>query len=447
MGAQIDEDELCITLPQNLSDDSFVRFQMYTRYTQTLQIQENITWTVGNSTDLILYADRVVLLPRLRRLSVRSVDYSKDQFDWVTALFCESLREINVIPDLYFPPPLSVSTATLWLEAIAARCPNLRVLSFYPYREWNEVEDMLGSAWEAKFKLELQSRITIAKLVLLRHLSINMYLTGPETLTALARLPHLEHLEIDATHPTNSFLPPALSTSNPFPNLQCLGLYNINVENLRTVLLTEYLMRGLTSLSLIIDPHFEGGNYQDLSRWPWDELGRRLPQVTSLTIQLDSIHDEPPCGISETALGHLAKIALEQILFTKTHIIANAPCELLASTWPNITHLHWPDQLAEMTDLVYFASLPHLQHLTLDLNIRSVHNPTSSLEASRFESFRILECSKPDYAEGFEDDQVGGIADFLHLLWPNISLAWPEDATPLCHSRMNLLQDALGTPC
>ncbi|KAF8595156.1 hypothetical protein BDV93DRAFT_611557 [Ceratobasidium sp. AG-I] len=277
--------------------------------------------------------------------------------------------------------------------------------------------DIPLSVWEMKHDFYHETHSTMVKLTQLRRLSINMYLTGHETLTAIAGLPNLEHLAIGSTHQEDVFMSLPEPAEGLFPKLRYLALHHISYEDMITALSTEYLLRGLTSLDLVVDPK---PIFEDAAQWAWDAfhwgiLEENLRQATRLRICFDSVTDDASCvKISEYNMEQLEKIPLRYIFLRKARLddgdIEGHPFELLVRTWPNITHIHLPDQPANIEDLVYFLSLPHLCHLTLNLNIRPVGNPAPSLHASGPESFKILECSKASCGEEFEPAQVGEIA-------------------------------------
>lgn len=364
------------------------------------------------------YTEHTTLLPRLESLSVRSLTHSEDQFDWVAALFCDSLLEINVVPNLESPPPLSLSTAVLWLDTMSTRCPKLQVLSLYPYNEWCEWDEAIpDTVSDIKFAFLNKARVPMTQLTQLRRLSVNMYLTGPSTLTAIAGLPNLEHLEIGITYREDVFINLPTAAKGLFPKLKHLSMHHLNMQDMLETLEAEYILRGLTSLDLVVDPK---PFFEEVEHWEWDsttwrDLGQNLRQATRLKICFDAIKDDEACiTLSEADIGHLVKIPLEYVYVRKAEVhdeyTDETPCELLARTWPNITHLHWPDQPANMEDLIYFVALPRLCHLTLDLQIVSVSDEAASSPASGPECFQTLECSKADCGEEFEPDQVGQIA-------------------------------------
>ncbi|KAF8595154.1 hypothetical protein BDV93DRAFT_576276 [Ceratobasidium sp. AG-I] len=391
---------------------------MYTKFTKCLVIQGKPGCKIKHAASLISYAKHTALLPQLRHLSVRSLEYSEDQFDWVAALFCNSLLQINVIPNLDAPPPLSLSTATLWLDEMSTKCPNLHVLSLYPYSEWREWDDdMPGAVRQIKTNFHDEIHVPITKLTQLHRLSVNMYLTGKETFTAIARLPNLECLKIGITYREDTMILPPAPVEGFFPKLQHLSLHHLNLEDMITALSTEYLLRGLASLDLMVDPRpfFEEAAIWEWEWSTWGTLGQNLRQATWLKICFGDDDDIlSRITISQNDFEHLANIPLRHIFMRNAllnkYSMEEPSCALLARTWPNITHLHMLDQPAEMEDLIYFSSLPHLCHLTLDLTIRSVNDLTQSPQASGPEGFRILKCSKARCGEEFEPAQVGDIA-------------------------------------
>lgn len=391
---------------------------MYTKFTRYLDIRANPGCKIQKASVLVSYAKGFVLLRCLQRLSVRSLTYSEHQFDWVTALFYDSLLEISVIPNLDVPSPLSLSTVALWLDTVAIKYPKLYSLSIYPYSEWVAWDEYLpASVSQVKDKFWKESHVPMAKLTQLRRLSISMYLTERETLTAIANLPNLEHLEIGITHQNDTLIMMPSPADGLFHKLKHLALHYISRQNIFSALSTSYLMGNLTSLDLVVHPKpiFEEDWVDNVNMWIWEELGKTLRQTTHLQICFDLIAgDQPSSMILDEDIAQVAHLPLEHFLVRKAlldeDVIEGYPCEPLTGTSPNFRHLHWPDQPVKMTDLFYFASLPHLCHLTINLNIRPVEDRAPSPELSGSETFRILECSKVRCGEGFELAQVVEIA-------------------------------------
>ncbi|KAG9121066.1 hypothetical protein FRC07_003120 [Ceratobasidium sp. 392] len=391
------------------------RFLKYAKLIRHLEVKipesENVR-SVKNSAALLAYAKTHTILPNLQSLTIRSY-YNPDMtYDWAIALFSPTLLEIKCKSSLHARPPLSLTGASLWLESIASKCPNLELLELYPYFESPELDEEVPEYWTREaneptvedFSWQLH-RFTEFKQ--LHTLYINTNLTHDQYHTnAIANIPNLERLGVYSGHQLDAlFICPDLS-SPVFPKLRHLDIRNLQWRDLEAIWRMESVIQALESLHLVIgpkpDPEDDSAEWDELNSWFPSNVVSKFQQLTELTLSLDFSDRGGIETLFERELEPLSHLPLQYVFISGLALDtdssgdeAPSPCEVLARLWPNIQELHWPDQPATSHDLIYFATLPQLRHLTLDVELMPAPEDLDDIAAGS-ETFQVLECSKPE---------------------------------------------------
>ncbi|KAG8703373.1 hypothetical protein FRC09_004198 [Ceratobasidium sp. 395] len=411
-----------LVLPKDISAKNFDRFSLYARSIKRLDLKisklQEIR-SVRNSDSLLEYAESNAILPTLRSLTIESYFHPDLKHDWVVALFSSSLLEIRCKPSPDASPPLSISATLSWLEYIALRCPQLETLELHPYSNLPELElnDEVPD-WEREDEDFTRESFAgpLSQLEQLRTLHINTYLTLPSHVAAISSLPNLERLEIYTAHQLEAVVTHANLTNGSFPMLKHLELRNLQNSDINSIWRMEPLIQKLQSLYLIIDPQPEPEEewieWDGLNRWFPPSVVSNLTQLTHLTLAIEFLDDVEIKFISEDSLQHLLPLPLEYFFVRGAQIDpdtfdgVSSPCQILASLFPNIQELHWPDQPATPQDLIHFTYLPNLRHLTL--NIVEFMPAPKYVDDTPFgsEAFQVLKCNDPEpldlTLEGYE---------------------------------------------
>ncbi|KAG8695434.1 hypothetical protein FRC08_007835, partial [Ceratobasidium sp. 394] len=375
-----------LILPEEISDESLSRFLRYAKFIKHLEIEIPESCFMQNSQALLAYAESNALLPNLRSLSIESCYHIEATFDWVLALFPSSLVEIRCKPYPGTRPPLPLETILNWLESVSSKCPTLETLELHPYGH-REDDDHPGNRFSESLR----------QLTQLRSLHVNTCLATHNHIRAISRLPRLERLEISTSQERNVIIDQVHLPPDAFPMLQHLALRNLGWLDLENAWGMECLVQGLRSLDLVVNPQLK--TYMlHRNGIPYD-LAPRLHQLTRLVINFEFLDNCKTGAIDEFDLESLSPLPLEYALICGAKVVPiweerKHPCEILASIWPNIQELHWPDQPATSRDLAYFAALPSLRHLTLNIKLMPAPTEIESI-VTRRDTFRVLECSKP----------------------------------------------------
>ncbi|KAG9121067.1 hypothetical protein FRC07_003121 [Ceratobasidium sp. 392] len=197
----------------------------------------------------------------------------------------------------------------------------------------------------------------------------------------------------------------------------------------------ESMIQALESLHLVLgpkpdDPEEGASEWVELENWISPSTISQLRQLTHLTIRLDFSDSDKVESITRRELENFSHLPLEYVLIRGLQLDPymvedediEHPYEFLARLWPNIQELHWPDQPAKSRHLTYFAILPNLRCLTLNVKLMPAPEDLEDIETG-LKTFQVLECSKPKSFRS-EPESHKQAARFLCHLWPNLSLAW-----------------------
>ncbi|KAG8796709.1 hypothetical protein FRC12_005803 [Ceratobasidium sp. 428] len=406
-----------LVLPKKILHENFCRFSIYAKFIKHLELkisESRDIRSVRNSLSLLDYADSNTILPRLQSFTIESYFNSNSRLDWAAALFSSSLLEIRCKPSEHALPPLSINATSLWLKHIAIKCPNLETLELHPYSNLPDME-IEGEVPSWRYEEEDSTRDSftepLSRLKQLRALRINTHITGRDHMKAISSLPNLERLGICTSHHPDSMLilRQADLTENSFPMLRCLELCNLLESDMDNIWQAESLIQKLQSLCLVLNPLPKPGvlpnQFGELGDWLHFNLIPKFSQLTHLTLILEFSENGEIEAMDEAELSTLLPLSLEYFSVRGAQVYPNSepgddgdeikhPCELLASLWPNIQELHWPDQPAASRDLIYFAALPHLRRLTLNMKLMPTPQDIDNIAAGP-DTFEVLKCSKP----------------------------------------------------
>jgi hypothetical protein len=325
------------------------------------------------------------LLPNLRSLKLQTTphSYGHTQLMWITAFASPSLCSIeagyaSTAPD---GAQLSFTSMSLIMKLVSERCPQLETLALFPgaIQKGNstmvEEEDdgehsTLALMWEKPFYCYLASTQN------LRSLTANTTLLNPKPLEMLSQLPSLEYLDLyplTQGHSPNGVLPVDLPEA-AFPALRHLNLRLLCTDTLDAIWNMEPIVRNLTRLGLYFD--FYGPDVP-LYTIEWlagffTVLCDLSPHITNLTIDLDGtqLGEMAPHTAEFSLFKQLAQLPLRHLYL---HCLVSKPedsrllYESLGTFWPKLTRLRIPDQTVRVDELRYFATLPDLQYLSVNL--------------------------------------------------------------------------------
>jgi hypothetical protein len=335
---------------------------------------------------LISRARIAPLLPNLRSLKLQKIpeSYGQIQLMWITAFASPSLRSVEAgyaetAPD---GAQLSFATMSLIMKVLVERCPQVETLALFPgavqkansTRMIEEEDD--GEHSTLALVCDRPFHHYLANAQNLLSLTANTTLINPKPLEILSQLPLLESLDIfplSQGHTPTGVLPVTLPDS-AFPALRSLNVRLLPAGCLSALWSIDQMVRNLTRLGLYADFYSQEPRLFTME-WLSDFFAivcDQSPHITDLTISLDQLQiDEIPPRTAEFRLfENMAKLPLERLYL---HCLASKAadsrllCERLGRFWPKLTWLRIPDQPVRVDELRYFAALPHLRYLSVDL--------------------------------------------------------------------------------
>ncbi|KAG9079218.1 hypothetical protein FS749_008723 [Ceratobasidium sp. UAMH 11750] len=237
----------------------------------------------------------------------------------------------------------------------------------------------------------------------------------PNTITHLARLPNLKSLAIYPT--TRPFVSTKVTQSGLFPVLRKFSL-NQAPHTLFSEIWQLRIFRNLTSLVLTFLTQPETDDEIDL----WCGLLMSLiyessPNLVDLSVDFGS---NSSCryyvDISlDPVMSSMEKLPLQQLELRSASLCGN--WEIMPLIWSQLTVLKLYEENVTATELIWFAKLVNLEHLTVEL---SLSTPLPSLVSFPPEGvnkcFVTLQSSEPVAIVG----DIHEIARWLLSLWPTL---------------------------
>ncbi|CUA69623.1 hypothetical protein RSOLAG22IIIB_03996 [Rhizoctonia solani] len=361
---------------------------------------------------------------------------SGDQLMWTTLLASPTLREIRTVSrgkKRPFPSLMAPITASLLLSKVTSQCPDLQVLSIFPEPALAGTGNHKENIFEAFLTFSQPPfHHYLAQARQLRELASNGLLLQPDVLPIVASLPSLVSLDIYT--PAIDFDADDTSLAeNAFPSLQRLGLYLASNQG-TTDLWGISALRQLTSLRIEFrDQHND--DTDDPDNWARDLLStiaKNSPNLRHLHVNFslcDSCEDEP-CDLGDPGLlEELSALPLETVTLESAWFGIHDPevFDYIPTTFSKVTNLSMPTLSASPNTLVYFAKLPKLQHLVLDLNL--THGADWDLEPTAPVGLALHTLETKDNCAPLGD--LVALAKSLLLLWPNLQrVVCPKDDVP-----------------
>ncbi|KAG8791097.1 hypothetical protein FRC12_010147 [Ceratobasidium sp. 428] len=377
------------------------------------------------------------LLPNLTSVTILTSDpyHDSESLLWIDLLASPALLKLYI-------KPLTNNT-TAWVSYLATSNILGNILTTAPAIEELEIYPLdiiklprIGRAT----KLELWSpslHRRFCSFTQLRRITSSICLLSNRGLATLSALPGLESLSIrgrageDATN-----LDLALDSESSFPRLTKLCPLELDINSLSTLMGTEQLVRGLTSLTL--SQVFHGPEQRRISPSNW--LSYTLPRTLGRTPRLEHfcydaghefwydprssyVIDDIPLlnAMSNLSLKHVSLLALR---FEGSDYLIR-----MATAWPRISVLRMPNQNVNNAELHWFARLTNLRHLVLRLHFFTLPPAWPYLEGR----LDTLESMMDFISMGYvvSADQA---ARFLLALWPNLRrFDWPLRACMANH--------------
>ncbi|KAG8776912.1 hypothetical protein FRC12_000626 [Ceratobasidium sp. 428] len=353
---------------------NFKRFEFYAPLVRHLNVYGNEChhFKISNWYTLFQQARKGPLLPNLSSLTLNAADsiFAVDQMLWISIFASPSLLRFKPI-HIRDSNKACVSelAAAIILKTISDRCPNMQSLYIYPTRENGEGDTdgescLLNIMWPGPYLPYLQS------LLGLRSLSTSLAVIDGDGLPALGGLPQLETLTIrgcnEYLHDENFAVP-----ANSFPRLMSLTLWEIYVGVVRDLMAIQPLVRRLTHLSIC--HWFEEEEAEEQTEWFEGTIPLLLQNIPGLeSLYYDATYNISPFdfdivrgGISHSFLERTSK--LRTLYLTGFEIQSVGVLECMPASWSMLTDLCLVHGVISPALLPYFAKLPNLQKLTLQL--------------------------------------------------------------------------------
>ncbi|KDN33977.1 hypothetical protein RSAG8_12936, partial [Rhizoctonia solani AG-8 WAC10335] len=414
----------------------FTRFDIYAPLVKSLDLYGDSKHSYDFSGWSTLNQRQSPLLPHLSSLTMRGTCGSRgsgDQLLWTTLLASSTLREVRTVSSgKKRPNPLLVApvVASLLLSKITHQCPDLQVLSIFPEPSLTST----GSYKEGIFETFLTFsqppfQHYLAQSRQLRELASTGLILQSDVLPIVASLPRLVHLEIFT--PSIDIDPDEISLpENAFPSLQRLSLY-LALNQGATDLWKIHALRQLTSLRIEFrDQHND--DTDDPENWARNLLStiaKNSPNLRHLHVNFslcDSCEDEP-CDLGDPVLlEELSTLPLETVTLESAWFGTHDPdvFNCIPTAFPNVIDLRMPTLHAPLNLLPYFAKLPKLQHLVLDLDL--THGSRCDLPPTVPVGLALHTLETKDECAPLGD--LVSLAKDLLLLWPNLQrVVCPKD--------------------
>ncbi|CAE6478277.1 unnamed protein product [Rhizoctonia solani] len=423
---------IIIRLPPSLD---FTRFDIYAPLVKSLDLYGDSKHSYDFTGWGTLNQRQRPLLPYLSSLTMRGAGGSRgsgDQLMWTTLLASSTLREVRTVSSgKKRPTPSSVApvTASLLLSQVVRQCPDLQVLSIFPEPALTNTGNHKEGIFESFLALSQPPfHVYLPQVRQLRELASNRQILRPDVLPVVASLPLLVHLEIFTLSielDDDISLP-----ENAFPSLQRLSVYlgsNQGVTDLWRI----PALQQLTSLRIEFrDQHNDETDDPDnWARSLLSTIAKNSPNLRHLHVNFslcDSCEDEP-CDLGDPdLLEELSTLPLETVTLESAWFGIHDPdiFNYIPTAFSRVTELRMPTLNAPLNILAYFAKLPRLQHLVLDLYL--THGPEWNLPPAVPVGLALHTLETKDNCAPLGD--LVSLAKNLLLLWPNLQrVVCPND--------------------
>ncbi|KAG9094213.1 hypothetical protein FS749_012911 [Ceratobasidium sp. UAMH 11750] len=398
----------------------FERFNLYAPHVQKLDIYSENTekYTVPKWPWLMVYARERTLLPNLVTLTLKPPKSPGRQIMmWIPAFLSPTLTEISVIPsDTNQDTLVSHLEGSGLFRRISIACPNLKKLSLcldgegeVDYQNKPNNGRTLAEFWDNSLPQYL------ARMESLCELCTTTEVLVPNTITHLAGLPNLKSLAIYPT--TRPFVSTKVTQGGLFPVLRKFSLKQAP-HALFPEIWQLQIFRNLTSLVLTFLTQPETDDEIDL----WcgtlmSLISESSPNLVDLSVDFDSnssCHYYVDISL-DLVTSSMEKLPLQQLELRSASLCGN--WEIMPKIWSQLTVLKLHEENVTAAELIWFAKLVNLEHLTVGL---SLSTPLPSLVSFPPEGvnmyFITLQSSGPVAIVG----DIHEIARWLLSLWPTL---------------------------
>jgi hypothetical protein len=354
--------------------EDFARFNLYAPYIKSLNVYGTKLhyYTLIGWRPLLIQRQTGALLPNLLSLIIHTScdSHGLDQLMWISVFKSSSLVEYQVIPGdlLGQPPVVSHIAASVILQTILGEHPRLRKLAIFPSAERGTDADdgennLLTFLWRRPFEQWLKDTEE------LEEITSTLALVRSAPIKVISTLPCLKSLTLYSGTESVASDAHDLSPSS-FPSLRRLAIWMVSPWDVSNILRVQPMVKSLTHLELKLNLSLE---HESPPEWIISELFplfNSTPHLTSLDLVVDPyIWDDPyDCG-RQSLLDIMSRLPLTFVSLFGLHLgDLTANGALLRATWPHVTELRLPHELASFPALVQFAALPNLQKLVLDFD-------------------------------------------------------------------------------
>ncbi|KAF8599984.1 hypothetical protein BDV93DRAFT_608918 [Ceratobasidium sp. AG-I] len=414
--------------------DPFSRYDLYAPHVRSLNIygSQREEFKVSGWSLLINRAQQKSLLPNLRSLIIESPaksyvgrSYPNNQLMWTLAFTSPALVILSVPPTTAsILPAISYRMASAILKSVTQYCTGLQELSLFP-------DSMLGrhqDDGENSLLMFISGDPFYQYLVganQLRHLSGTMAWLRPEPLLVLGKLPLLESITIYSDLDAPSWGKDLPVPENSFPSLRRFSMHEVNPYDALTILRTSHMLRHVTFLGLSLSTNqFERGSIES---WITQTLFPVLSNISCLRdLSLSMIPlegKEPFTLITPSLLDVFSTLPLRSVTLGAMKFAFTSWSYDLGMAWPLVTKLCIPDQALSLDSLHFFATLPKLEYLEINLNAEWISTPSSPNPnpnpGPRSPLHTIVSTSHHALNNDFSD--ANDTARWLLSYWPNLS--------------------------
>lgn len=378
------------------------RFNTYAPFVKFLEIygKDIEKYWIPNWRGFAASARNETLLPNLKTLTLATTsDCSTSQLMWIRAFLSPSLIRIQV---KFFPthaPLISYCAASAVLRYIAETCPDVRLLAIFPDSRPSEESSLeshderaMIDFWDSSLAPHLKRLRSLSQLV------GTTELLSPDNLIHLASMQNLSRLTLyPTTTPFEVVEPTSIGPTTGFTALKRFSLFTVTPTLIEKIWRLR-IFNSLTSLelsSVTFPPNTEDGQLHASAITMLSHVAKSSPHLSKITIKFDP----PKTGKPYYDLGTISVLDPLKALQLKEMYLQGASLGVLPLQRPpqtieyylrHLVKLELPKKLCSFVQLYEFARLPNLDHLIVNLRLRTPEAEAPSINNS---NFRVLESS------------------------------------------------------
>ncbi|KAG8732252.1 hypothetical protein FRC10_001052, partial [Ceratobasidium sp. 414] len=450
---------------QNLDQIDFSRFDVYAPWTKHLEVCKSGEFSLGKHQSNILcyHSARRVLLPNLASITSTNLSGDADNL-WVLPFLTPSLISLEfIIANPLQTPNISIPESSVVLHVLAEKCPKLQTLGIFP--EWDRATSSDSYALEyvsSNNRASVGAQLErlgpyFAGICPLVSLACSEEILDPACFETISAWPLLEHLEINLDPMKDEYSLPKLA-GTAFPSLKHLALGWFSSDVFDMFWSAPALVSKLVSVRLLPDGDFCSAeeNFSNTLVPILSTLTASSPRLQKLSLRAvgsDAIaarYEIPMSALSDLKGLPLQALYMEGIIFAKREVgdddydededeeleygtVDVAQC--LATMFPTLRELAFPDQGMSFADLLTFSSqMPNLESLRFNFGLGSVPsnlkvdlNTVLRYRRSRFSTFEVNFFGVDERAllagiAPLQYGQVLSLVQYLFSLWPNVQI-------------------------